>query len=241
MSTDFLEVIVTPGSDKSAGRVPVTRARVLAEALRIADAEGPENLSMRKLGRACGVEAMSLYHHVPDKAAILDGISEAVFAEVELPEVAPGSPWQEELAVLVRAMRDALLRHPGALSVIATRPAFHAPGLAVIDRLVGVLGRAGFDALEAMYASRVAGLFVTAFALAERGRSPVQPADVTRAGWQRRIAEAPAEGLPSYAAAMGEVPFGTWSSEDMFELGLRAFLDGLSARLDRDDQPKASG
>jgi TetR/AcrR family transcriptional regulator, tetracycline repressor protein len=241
MSTGFQEASVSPRSDRSEARTPVTRARLLAEALRIADAEGAEKLSMRKLGRACGVEAMSLYHHVPDKAAILDGISEAVFAEVELPETPADTPWQEELAQLTRAMRDALLRHPGALAVIATRPAFHAPGLAVIDRLVGALRRAGFDPLEALYASRVAGLFVTAFALAECGRSPVEPADVTAAGWQSRIANAPAEGLPDYAAAMGQVPFGAWSSEDMFELGLRAFLDGLAARLERGDQPNTSG
>ena len=86
---------------KRAARQPVTRARIFATALALLDREGPAALSMRRLGEVLGVEAMSLYHHVPNKAAILDGLFEAVLAE--LPPAPPATGWRE--AVTERGVR----------------------------------------------------------------------------------------------------------------------------------------
>src|SRR6201989_2288920 len=71
-------------------RTPLTRERVLHDALAVGDAGGIEALSMRKLGEAVGVEAMSLYNHVPSKADLLDGLVDLVFSESELPSAAAG-------------------------------------------------------------------------------------------------------------------------------------------------------
>src|SRR5215203_6060969 len=72
-------------------RVPLTRERVLKTAVALADASGSESLSMRKLGEAAGVEAMSLYHHVANKEDLLDGMIDVVFGEIDLP--AGGADW----------------------------------------------------------------------------------------------------------------------------------------------------
>src|SRR4051794_25369688 len=66
-------------------RIPLTRQRVLQAAVALADESGSESLSMRKLGEALGVEAMSLYNHVANKEDLLDGMIDEVFAEIDLP------------------------------------------------------------------------------------------------------------------------------------------------------------
>src|SRR3954464_10709970 len=71
-------------SDNRAPRRPLTRQRVLQAAVALADASGSESLSMRKLGEAVGVEAMSLYHHVANKVDLLDGMIDVVFGEIDL-------------------------------------------------------------------------------------------------------------------------------------------------------------
>ncbi len=100
---------------------PVTRAEVIREALRIVDSEGLEALSMRKLARALGIEAMSLYHHFPSKEAILDALAGSIAQDMRLPETLPDD-WVELLVEMVDAFRQVLLAHPNALPVLVTRP-----------------------------------------------------------------------------------------------------------------------
>jgi TetR/AcrR family transcriptional regulator, tetracycline repressor protein len=220
-------------------RGQLTRARMLAEALRLVDAEGVENLSMRKLGRACGIEAMSLYHHVPDKAAVLDGINEAVYEQVQLPELPAGTPWHDEVAAVVRAFRDALVAHPGVLPVVATRrpdfPAAHR----LYERLGRVLLAAGFRPDDALYAVRSLAFFVIGFALAAVGRSALEPEKIGEGSGQARPPAVSAEDYPAYGALLAAVPADRWSWEELFELGLRSLLDGLCLRLDRAERPYA--
>src|SRR3954463_1163705 len=82
-------------SEQGAGarrpRVPLSRERVLQAAVAFADENGVESLSMRKLGEALGVEAMSLYNHVANKVDLLDGMIDVVFSEIELPS---GTDWR---------------------------------------------------------------------------------------------------------------------------------------------------
>ena len=77
--------MAAPGRRAAEPRTPLNRDRVLLAALALADASGIDSLSMRKLGEAVGVEAMSLYNHVPSKADLLDGLIDLVFSEIELP------------------------------------------------------------------------------------------------------------------------------------------------------------
>src|ERR1700727_1766097 len=92
------------GARRQVGRPPVTsRAEVLEAALRIVDEQGLERLTMRRLGGELGVDPMTVYHHVPDKAALFDGLIERVLAEIKIP-VATGD-WQHDLRTIVEEAR----------------------------------------------------------------------------------------------------------------------------------------
>src|SRR3712207_8923049 len=86
-----------------AKRRPLSRRRVLEAAVRFADREGLEALSMRKLGADLGVEAMSLYNHVPNKDALLDGMVEVLLGELEVPSEKAG--WEERVREAYRGFR----------------------------------------------------------------------------------------------------------------------------------------
>ena len=99
----------------SSPRLPLTRERVLREAIRIADEDGLEALSMRRLGQALGVEAMSLYHHVANKSDLMNGILDVVTGEIELP--ATGSPWKPALRATAISAHHVYLRHAWAANL----------------------------------------------------------------------------------------------------------------------------
>ena len=90
-------------------RAPLSRERVVESALAVMDAEGLEAVTMRRIGRELGVEAMSLYHHVEDKDALLSAMSEAVISKIELPADPDGDPF-EQLRSVASGFRRVLLR-----------------------------------------------------------------------------------------------------------------------------------
>src|SRR5947209_12607310 len=101
-------------------RVPLSRERVLDAALRLVDQSGIESLSMRKLGQALGVEAMSLYNHVANKNDLLDGIVDLVLSEFELPSAE--EDWEAAIRKCAISAHDALVRHPWACNLIMSSP-----------------------------------------------------------------------------------------------------------------------
>ena len=125
-------------------RVPLSRDRVLRAAIGLADDAGIESLSMRKLGQALGVEAMSLYNHVANKDDILNAIVDIVESEIELPS--PGADWKAALRKTAISYHDVLVRHPWAasltLSATGTRPA----RWRYMNAILGCLREAGFSA-----------------------------------------------------------------------------------------------
>src|ERR1035438_2480674 len=100
-------------------RIPLSRRRVLLAAVAFADQSGIAALSMRKLGEALGVEAMSLYNHVANKDELLDGMVDLVFSEIELPDV--GADWRTAMCQRAESARQALGRHPWAINLMSTR------------------------------------------------------------------------------------------------------------------------
>lgn len=133
----------TASRRKGGRRPPLTRERVLREALRVADEQGIDALSMRRLGQLLGVEAMSLYKHVADKEDLLDGIADLVMAEIEPPTVGPD--WRAELRHSAISAHDALRRHPWAGPVIESRLRPGPARLRYLDAVIGVLRAAGFS------------------------------------------------------------------------------------------------
>lgn len=184
---------------------------------------------MRRLGRACGVEAMSLYAHVPSKDAVLDGVVDAVYADVALPDLPPGTPWDEELLALARAFRNALFRHPGALPAVSTRPGTGPAALRLADRVAGALLRGGFPPLHATYVANGLGVFVIGLALAAVGRTPFAAA-VTPEQLEQRVSGIDAGTYPHLATVIAEVGLGECDWDELFEVVMGAFLVGLRAR-----------
>jgi AcrR family transcriptional regulator len=110
-----------PPKRTRADRAGLSREQVLDAALDLIGREGAAALSMRRLGAELGVEAMTLYHYLPNKDALLDGIVERVTAQAET-RFGDG-PWDRTLTEYARSLRATLLRHPGAAALVATRPA----------------------------------------------------------------------------------------------------------------------
>lgn len=208
-------------------RAGLSRDRVFRAALEIADAEGVEALSMRKLGRALGVEAMSLYHYVPDKAAILAGLAEAVYAEVSLPEPAPGAPWREVLADAMRALRATLLRHPGALPALATHEVTGGTGLALYEAALRLLAGAGLDLVEANYALNNLTTYTLGHCLAIGGRQPFGVPEPTRVQRQAFAEGLDAERYPTVRAWLDRVGADGIDPDALYERGLAGLLASL--------------
>jgi AcrR family transcriptional regulator len=125
-------------------RAPLTRQRVLEAALALVDSDGLEALSMRKLGAELGVEAMSVYKHVANKDALLDGLVDQLWVEVRdgLPESAG---WVDQLRAFAHEMRAVMHRHPQAASLLLSRCVLPVPMVEIYATLLDTLRDAGFD------------------------------------------------------------------------------------------------
>ena len=122
-------------------RKPLTREELVEAAIRIADNEGLEALSMRRLGRAVGVEAMSLYNHVDGKDSLLEAILERVISRIEMPD---GDDWKAVLRERTLRARAALLPHPWAAALLESTLVASPEKLRQGDHILGVLRRGGF-------------------------------------------------------------------------------------------------
>jgi AcrR family transcriptional regulator len=129
-------------------RRPLTRGTILDAAVELLDRHGMEKLSMRRLGAALGVEAMSLYNHIPNKGALLDGIHERILLCLETP--GHTRSWQAYVRHQALALHRALLAHPHAISLFATRPAATPAAIERLDHYLEVLLGAGFKPLDAL-------------------------------------------------------------------------------------------
>lgn len=119
----------------------LSREGIVATALDLVDRQGLTGLSMRRLGRELGVDPMAIYRHLPDKAALLDGIVDALHAEMDLDDPAAAATWRQELATYAGRVRTVLHHHPRAVGVFVTRAGTVTSGN---DRLTGRLSAAGF-------------------------------------------------------------------------------------------------
>lgn len=150
---------------ESVKREPLSRDRVLAAAVRIADIDGLAALTMRSLAQELSVKPMSLYYYVRNKEEILDGIVDWVFAEIEPPEA--GSESRAEVRRRAVSARAALARHPWALALMETRAN---PGPATLrhhDAMLGTLRAAGFSLSMTAHAYAIIDAYVYGFALQE--------------------------------------------------------------------------
>jgi len=206
----------------------LSRSRVLGEALALVDEEGVEEVSMRKLARRLGVDPMSLYNHVDNKDAILDGITELILASAEFP--ASTSDLRSDMIELARAFRRAMLEHPRAAPLVLTRQLSSSQALAPTEIVLATLRRAGLSPQDAVHSMRTVLAFLIGTLMREVSAGPTFAAGDAEAIRSRR-AELEESGLPMVAEA---APFLAVCDHDAeFEFGLRVLLEALDAELAR--------
>lgn len=215
-----------PNEDETGtDREPLTRERVLAEAVRFADEQGVETLSMRKLAERLGVQAMSLYHHVANKDQILDGMVDQVFAEIELPSA--GGGWMNAMRRRAVSARDALRRHPWAVGLLDSRA--H-PGPATLehhDAVLGCLRSAGFSVPLAAHAFSVLDSYIYGFVLQEQSL-PFQSEPELETVAEGIFASLPEGAYPHLVELATEHALKPgYDYGDEFGWGLELVLDGL--------------
>lgn len=211
------------------GAERLSREAVLAAAVDLADADGLGALSMRAVARQLGVEAMSLYHHVANKEALLDGMVDTVFAEFHAPE--PGADWRSELRERSLTAREALKRHPWAVGLMDSRRNAGYPTLVHHDAVIGCLRESGFSLTLTGHAFAVLDSHLYGFMVQELSM-PFEPGQDLALLGQQIMAALPEGELPYFReftlehALQPGYDFG-----DEFEVGLDLVLDGLAERL----------
>ena len=209
----------------AAPRTPLTRERVLQAAVVLADREGVGSLSMRRLARELGVEAMSLYHHVPGKQALLDGMVDLVFGEIELP--GGDGDWKAAMRRRAVSAREVLARHPWAIALMESRRTPGPANLRHHDAVLGCLRRAGFPVALTAHAYSILDAYIYGFALQEASLpfdTPEETAEVA-AGILDAFA---AEAYPHLTELATEhVLQPGYDYGDEYAFGLELILDGL--------------
>jgi AcrR family transcriptional regulator len=212
-------------------REPLSRERVLGAAVLLADEDGLESLSMRKLGQRLGVEAMSLYNHVANKDDLLDGMVDLVVSEIDLPSGAVD--WKEAMRRRAISAQAVFSRHPWASALIDSRESSGPARLRYFDWVIGTLRRAGFTLELAVRAFSLLDSYVYGFGRQQLNVSTppdARPEETTEAF----LHAIPADEYPYLREMVVDYAMKTGHDESAdFGFGLDLILDGLQRLLDR--------
>ena len=214
---------------KTEPRIPLTRERVLEAALRIADEEGLEALTMRRLGQELGVQAMSLYNHVANKEDLRHGIVEIVMSEIEVPS---GPDWKAALRQSAISAHQAFVRHPWACSLHMSTPRVSDARMGWMEGVLRTLREAGFSPNMTHHAYHALDSHITGFTL-WLVTMPFDSREELLDLAQEFIPQIPVDRYPyviEHAKEHLEEPDPDEPSE--FEFGLDLILEGLERRLE---------
>jgi AcrR family transcriptional regulator len=217
----------------SRSRSPLSRERVLDAAIRLADEGGIESLTMRKLARELGVEAMSLYNHVANKGDLVEAMVDLVVSEIELPSTSDA--WDVAIRECAISAHEVLIRHPWSCSLVMSSTStsiVRNARIRYMDWLLGRLREAGFSPELTYHAYHALDSHILGFTLWELGHSGAANAihgDKDFADFaasfirELRAADYPylAEHAEQHVAALGD------DGASEFEFGLDLILDGL--------------
>ncbi|MCP4083990.1 MAG: TetR/AcrR family transcriptional regulator [Actinomycetia bacterium] len=205
---------------------------VLEGALTLADEIGIEAFTIRKLAATIDAKPMSIYHHLPSKEAIIDGMVDLVFAEIELPP--DDTDWKTAMGVRARSARAVLARHQWAAPLMESRTN---PGPATLghhDAVLGCLRRGGLSVEMTAHAYAVIDAFIYGFALQEASL-PATSGDEMAELVDTVAAGAPMENYPHMMELVAQhVMKPGYDFGKEFDFGLDLILNGLeAAALDR--------
>jgi len=220
----------------------LSRAEIVATAIAVADAEGPDAISMRRIARELRAGPMSLYWHVGSKEELLDLMLESIEAEVEAPE--PSGHWRADLQVFAHRIRAAMSRHRWAMDFLGGRPPSGPNDARNLERLLGILDGLDLDARTTMDILGTLATYVMGAVIREaqeiRGQRDQElaaadlPAEELQAERERYRKWFEASGQYPRIARLLEAgidPDAPETRDERFEFGLACVLDGIAARL----------
>lgn len=217
-------------------RPTLSRERVLTAAVELADRDGLAALTMRNLAEELGVEAMSLYYHVANKEAILDGVVDVVVEEIQREVSAldlrtPTEDWKADMRSVILTARQVLLNHPWIPPVIETRVVLSLPVIAYHDNLLRLMREGGFSWDLAHHALHALGSRAMGFS-----QELFKPDDADGSDDTENIG-AMMEMFPNIVGMLAEIShdpgedsLGWCDDETEFTFALDLMLDGLDRR-----------
>jgi AcrR family transcriptional regulator len=192
----------------------------------LADSEGLDAVSMRRVGAELGVEAMSLYRHVPNKEELLKGLHALMLSEVRHHD-GPTGDWKERLRVVMRSLRAVSLAHP-AVAQLTSRTPISEVSFIHFEQDLATMAEAGFSPEEAGYALRSLLSFTTGFITREVSRTIATNRGLERESPDaRRVLEQYPHLIASYSYLVGD------QREKGFEYGLERLLTGIDRERHR--------
>jgi AcrR family transcriptional regulator len=212
---------MAPGTEP---RLPLSRDRILRAALELVDEGGIDCLTMRRLGRALGFEAMSLYKHVANKEDVVDGILDLVLGECEPPS--PVGDWDAAIRTSAISVHEALRRHPWSCTLLMAPGRIRSARLRYMNLLLGRLREAGFSAEATYTAYHVLDGHIFGFSLWETSHTYTAE-EVSN--FEAKFAQTITADAYPYLHEHAQQHFseGPHSQVSAFEFGLDLIVDGL--------------
>jgi AcrR family transcriptional regulator len=205
----------------------LSRDRIIGAAVEVIEREGVEALSMRRVAAALGCGVMSLYNHVPSKAALLDDVAERVMSGIE-PVTAPGAGWEDQVRAQARAFRAIGRRYPRCTMVVVSRRTTSATRLRPIENALATLREAGFDGTDAVRIMHAFVGFIVGSLLREVGVTPGLGDEHGDGEAARTIVLDPLE-FPQVTSLAGELTHHDYDAD--FEFGLDLLVHAIAALL----------
>ncbi|MEU8195988.1 TetR/AcrR family transcriptional regulator C-terminal domain-containing protein [Microbispora amethystogenes] len=208
-----------PGERRS---VRLSRQAVTAAAVALADAEGLEAVSLRRVAAALGTGPMRLYGYLDSKDDLLDLMMDAVCGEIPPP---PPGDWREELRAIARDTQRTARRHPWYVTLLGTRQPYGPNGLAYSERLFAAVARLGLPARLTVHAVDAVRAYIAGFLQLELLPGPeAEPGEEKLAYLARSVATGR---YPTLAWIIAE--FEAVGPDEAFAEGLERVLDGIAA------------
>ena len=230
----------------------LSRDEIVRTAIRVADAEGADAVSMRRIARELNAGTMSLYWHIVSKEELLDLMLDAVQGDQENPE--PSGDWRQDMREAARAVRQSLHEHPWLMDFIGGRPPVGPKSLRNLERTLGYFDGLNLDIRMTMDIATTLGTYVMGAVLREVQEQNSQTfteqmlADMTEAEREKVFGEfierVQATGRYPHLArvlALGYDPDAAETRDERFEFGLDCLLDGVAARIAGQPRPTGPG
>lgn len=218
------------------GQPTLSREEIVRAAMRLADAEGQEATSMRRIAAELGAGTMTLYGYVADREALHAAMLDEALGEIELPDRADG--WREQLQVAARQLRAVCRRHPWVAQLLGTTPVFYAPRwLRTLEFSLAALEPFGMDVRRAAALVRLVNNYVVGTTLREtseiRASGPDEDPAARQAAVTAYLRQVVASGrYPAFSQLARAMLDGRdLAPDENFEIGLRCLLDGVEAEL----------